>query len=94
MSDKTLLEKYAGFFSEYDVSQNESMTGFNIAAEIVSKGLVDNPPLQKYVNLLATLILQRSNAYDRFFRIYILDSPMPEAYSTPGGITLYQSWLD
>ena len=86
LSDKTLLEKYAGFFSEYDVSQNESMTGFNIAAEIVSKGLVDNPPLQKYVNLLAMLILQRSNAYDRFFRIYILDSPMPEAYSTPGGI--------
>ena len=85
LSNQNLLQKYSGFFNEYNVSLNESMTGFNIAAEIASRGVVDNPPLQTYLNLLGTLILQRSNAYDRFFRIYILDSPEPEAFSTPGG---------
>jgi predicted Zn-dependent protease len=86
LSDRTLREKYTGFFSEYDVSLNESMIGFNIAAEIASRGIVDNPPLHKYLNLLGTLILQPSNAYDRFFKIYVLDSSKPEAFSTPGGI--------
>lgn len=86
LNDRTLRKKYAGFFNEYDVSVNESMVGFNIAAEIASRGVVDNPALQKYLNLLGTLILQQSNAYDRFFRIYVLDSSKPEAFSTPGGI--------
>ena len=86
VTDRALREKYAAFFNEYDISLNESAVGFNIAVAIASRGVVDHPPLQKYLNLLSTLILQRSNAYDRFFRIYILDSATPEAYSTPGGI--------
>ena len=86
--DQALREKYAGLFSEYDVSPNESMIGFNVAAEIASKGLLNNPALEKYVNLLGTLITQHSSLYDRSFRIYVLDSSKPEAYSTPGGIIL------
>jgi hypothetical protein len=86
LSDRTLREKYDDIFSEYDVSFNESIIGFNIAAEIASRGIVDNLPLQKYLNLLGTVILQRSNAYDHFFRIYILDSSKPEAYSTSSDI--------
>jgi hypothetical protein len=86
VSDRNLQKKYSDFFNEYDVSLYESMVGFNIAAEIASRGVVNDPSLQKYLNLLGTLILQRSNAYDRFFRIYVLDSSKPEAFSTPGGI--------
>jgi len=86
VSGQGLREKYAGFFNEYDASFNESIVGFNIAAEISSRGVVENPPLQKYLNLLGTNILHQSNAYDRYFRIYILKSSKPEAFSTPGGI--------
>jgi len=84
--DQILRKKYDDMFSEYNISLNESIIGFNIAAEIASKGVVNNPQLHKYVNLLSAFILQRSNAYDKFFRIYVLDSPQPEAFSTPCGI--------
>ena len=86
--DPALREKYAGLFVEYDVSLDESMIGYNVAAEIASKGLANNPALEKYINLLGTLITQHSTLYDRSFRIYVLDSSKPEAYSTPGGIIL------
>jgi hypothetical protein len=86
--DRALRERYDGICDEYDVSLNESMLGFNVAAEIASKGLANNPALEKYINLVGTLITQHSHLYDRSFRIYVLDSSIPEAYSTPGGIIL------
>ncbi|RPI05833.1 MAG: hypothetical protein EHM64_05205 [Ignavibacteriae bacterium] len=85
--DRKIREKYTALFRDYDVSVTESMIGFNIASEISSRGVVEDPSLHQYVNLLGTLILQRSNAYDTYFRIFILDSSKPEAFSTPGGIT-------
>jgi beta-barrel assembly-enhancing protease len=91
--DNEIQEQYARLCSAYDESPDESIIGFNVAAEIASKGLVNNLPLEQYVNLIGTLITQRSNLYDRSFRFYLLDSPKPEAYSTPGGIVLISMGL-
>jgi hypothetical protein len=69
----------------YDVSMQERQIGVGIAARIVSRGLLENRDLQKYVNLLCATITENSEIYDEDFTVFILNDSKVNAFAVPGG---------
>ncbi len=70
---------------EYDPSFEEQGVGVGIAARVIAKGIVKDPKLVRYVNLIAAVIAQNSKVYDWDFTVYILDDPNINGFACPGG---------
>jgi len=70
---------------DYDVSLSEREIGVGIAARLVSRGLLDNPDLRKYVNLICATIVASSQIYDEDFTVFVLDDNKVNAFALPGG---------
>jgi len=70
---------------DYDVSLPEREIGVGIAARLVSRGLVHNPDLRRYVNLICATIVANSEIYDEDFTVFILDDSKVNAFALPGG---------
>ena len=70
---------------DYDVSLPEREIGVGIAARLVSRGLVDNPDLRRYVNLICATIVANSEIYNQDFTVFVLDDNKIDAFAIPGG---------
>ncbi|HAL57382.1 MAG TPA: hypothetical protein DCP63_13175 [Bacteroidetes bacterium] len=77
-SDPALLADYEVLFAEEGL-------GLSIAARVAAEGLVDDPRLSKYVNLIATLLTESTGAYDVPIRIYVTKGEGVNAVAVPGG---------
>ena len=71
--------------AEYDASLAEEGIGLGIAARIAGSGLLNDPTLSKYVNLLAALLMESTGAYDMPLKIYITKETAVHTASAPGG---------
>ena len=65
---------------------SEEGMGLGIASKIAQIGLYGNKAVQDYVNYVANLVVEASDAYDICFKFFILDTPYMNGYSCPGGI--------
>jgi hypothetical protein len=70
---------------DYDVSLPERQIGVGIAARLASHGLVDNPDIRRYVNLICATIVANSQIYDEDFTVFVLDDNKVNAFALPGG---------
>jgi len=70
---------------DYDPSFEEQGVGLGIASRIVSKGLIDDPELLRYVNLIAAVIAQNSKVYDWDFNVFVLNDDRINGFACPGG---------
>ena len=59
--------------------------GLGIASKIAEIGVYKNKAVQDYVNHVANLVVEASDAYDICFKFFILDTPHMNGYSCPGG---------
>lgn len=84
-SAEKLVSRHRKFFREHTVSVAEEGVGMGIAARIAARGLVQDPELLKYVNMLGTLLVEATPAYDVPFRVLVLQDAGLNAYSVPGG---------
>jgi hypothetical protein len=70
---------------EYDPSFEEQGIGVGIAARLISKGIVTDPGLVRYVNLIAAVVAQNSKVYDWDFTVFILNDSTINGFACPGG---------
>ncbi len=70
----------------YDADLNELKIGYTVAARLASKGLVKDPQLTKYVNLIAAAIANKNEIYNYDFNVYILNDNSFNAFACPGGM--------
>jgi hypothetical protein len=70
---------------DYDVALPERQIGVGIAARLVSRGLLDNADLRRYVNLICATITANSEIYDEDFTVFVLDDNKVNAFALPGG---------
>lgn len=79
--------------SEYESNLAEEGIGLGIAVRLASEGLVKNPKLLKYVNLLAATLAEESGAYDIPFKVFVTTLATPRAFSVPGGYVFLSQGL-
>lgn len=74
---------FTGFMSE----QDELRAGREAHAQILEEfgGPYDNPELARYVSSIGRLLASTSERPDRDFTFTIIDSPIMNAFATPGG---------
>lgn len=70
---------------DYDPSFEEQGIGVGIAARVLSKGIVKDPELVRYVNLIAAVIAQNSKVYDWDFTVFVLNDQQINGFACPGG---------
>ncbi len=70
---------------DYDPSFEEQGIGVGIAARVISKGIVTDPELVRYVNLIAAVVAQNSRVYDWDFTVFILNDSQINGFACPGG---------
>ena len=72
----------------------ERVIGQNTATILLSKAAVlNNPPLQTYVNRVGLWVAQHSERPDLPWRFVVLDSPQVAAYAAPGGYVFITSGM-
>ena len=70
---------------QYDPSMDEQAIGVGIAARLVSKGIVDDPVLRRYVNMIAAVLAQNSDVYNWDFTVFVLNDSTIDGFACPGG---------
>lgn len=79
ISDEPILS------TEYDVTIAEEGVGLGIASRVAAEGLVTDSILNRYVNLVAALLVEASGAYDTPMRVFVTKGESVNAVSVPGG---------
>ncbi len=70
---------------KYDPSMNEQAIGVGIAARLIARGIVTDPALVKYVNMIAAVLAQSSEVYDWDFTVFVLNDSTIDGFACPGG---------
>lgn len=68
-----------------DPRLSDQSVGLSIASRLAARGLVQNPGLHRYVNLVAAALVATSPLYDWDINVYLLDEMKPVTYAVPGG---------
>jgi hypothetical protein len=68
-----------------DPRLSDQSVGLSIASRIAGRGLLLNPGLHAYVNLVAAALASASPLYDWDLNVYILQDDESHAYAVPGG---------
>jgi len=89
--DNSIKQRYPKYLqTSYVTTDTEQGIGLGIASRIAATyGIVEDQRILRYLNMLATYLLESSGAYDHQFRIYLLKSPEINAYSVVGGYVLF-----
>ncbi len=69
----------------YDPSMDEQAIGAGIAARLFSRGIVKNPDLKMYVNMIAAVLAESSEVYNWDFTVFILNDTTLDGFACPGG---------
>jgi len=70
----------------YDARLNEVAVGAGIATRLASEfGLVNDPRLCKYVNMICAAIVEQTPFYDWDFSVFILNDESINGFACPGG---------
>lgn len=70
---------------KYDPSMDEQAIGVGIAARLVSRGIITDPALTRYVNMIAATLAQNSDVYNWDFTVFILKDSTIDGFACPGG---------
>jgi len=70
---------------DYYSDLTEQQIGVGIAARIAGKGIVNNKPLQRYVNMVCATIAENSALYDMDLTVLVLNDKTINAFAVPGG---------
>lgn len=70
---------------EYYPTLPEQQIGTGIAARIIHRGVVDNKPLHRYVNMICAAITADAHIYDWDITVIVLTDRTVNAFSVPGG---------
>lgn len=70
---------------QYDPSMDEQAIGVGIAARLVSKGIVNDPVLRRYVNMIAAVLARNSDVYNWDFTVFVLNDSTIDGFACPGG---------
>ncbi|HCV42428.1 MAG TPA: hypothetical protein DGH68_03020, partial [Bacteroidetes bacterium] len=70
---------------EYYTTLPELEIGTGIAARLIQKGVVDNKPLHRYVNMICATIAASGPFYDWDLTVFVLNEGTVNAFSVPGG---------
>jgi hypothetical protein len=70
---------------DYYADLPEQQIGVGIAARIAGKGMVNNKPLHRYVNMICATIAETSALYDVDLTVLVLNDRMINAFAVPGG---------
>lgn len=70
---------------QYDPSLDEQAIGIGIAARLASRGIITDPALMRYVNLIAAAIARSSQVYNWDFTVFILTDSTIDGFACPGG---------
>lgn len=70
---------------QYDPSMNEQAIGVGIAARLASRGIIKDPGLTRYVNMIAAVLAQSSQVYNWDFTVFILNDSTIDGFACPGG---------
>lgn len=84
-AQKNLAGRFHKYFRDYEIDVAEEGIGLGIASRMAQRGLLNDPQLLKYVNLLGTLLSETTGAYDFPFKIFLLRDDVINAVSIPGG---------
>ena len=63
----------------------EQQIGVGIAARIAGKGMVNDKPLQRYVNMVCATVVEQSALYDVDLTVLVLDDKTINAFAVLGG---------
>ncbi len=70
----------------YDARLSEVEIGAGVAAKIATVfGLVEDPTLNRYVNMIAAALVENTNYYDWDFGVFILNDESINGFACPGG---------
>ena len=69
----------------YDPSFDEQAIGVGIAARLISRGIVREPALTRYVNMIAAALAENSQVYDWDFTVFVLNDSIIDGFACPGG---------
>lgn len=69
----------------YDPSMDEQAIGVGIAARLLSGGIVNDPSLKKYVNMIAAVLAESSEVYNWDFTVFVLNDTTLDGFACPGG---------
>lgn len=80
----------------YDARLNELAVGAGVATRLASEfGVITNPKLAKYVNMICTAIVEQTPFYDWDFSVFILQDESVNGFACPGGyIFLTKGMID
>jgi hypothetical protein len=70
---------------EYDPSISELQTGMGIASRFMDRNIVKEKRINKYINLIAATLLEKSPYYNLNFNIFIIEKGTVDGYACPGG---------
>lgn len=70
---------------KYDPSLDEQAIGVGIAARLMSRGIVRDPVLSRYVNMIAATLARNSDVYNWDFTVFILKDSTIDGFACPGG---------
>ncbi len=69
----------------YDPSMDEQAIGVGVAARLISRGIVKDSGLKKYVNMIAAVLAENSEVYDWDFTVFVLNDTTLDGFACPGG---------
>ena len=70
---------------DYDAGNDEAGLGLGLAARMVAAGLVQDPALVRYVNLVGQRLVEEAAVYAWPFHFLVLDDARVNAFAVPGG---------
>ncbi len=71
---------------EFDPSVKEKQVGFSVASRLVSKGLVQDQRVQRYLTLMTEQLTAETPYYNVNFDVVMIEGEGPDAFACPGGI--------
>lgn len=91
IQDDSIKQRYSKYLqTSYVTTEVEQGIGLGIASRIAATyGIVEDQRILKYLNMLATYLLESSGAYDHQFKIYLLSSPEINAHSVIDGYIFF-----
>jgi hypothetical protein len=70
---------------EYDPNILELQIGMGIASRFMDERVISDRRLNKYLNLIAAALLEKSEYFDQSFNVFVLDMETVDGYACPGG---------
>jgi hypothetical protein len=83
--DRLQIEDLKLATPQYYANLPEQQIGVGIASRIAGKGMLNNEPLHRYMNMVCATIVENSSIYDWDLTVLVLNDTTINAFAVPGG---------